>query len=74
VQLDAACCTPSEELVRRAGDCGRCRAELGVRGQLCEHCGLDELFLRWELRLFRLTTRALQAGNKVGGGEEGRRE
>jgi hypothetical protein len=32
----------------------------------CEHCSLDELLLRWELRLFRLSTRALQAGNKVG--------
>jgi hypothetical protein len=32
--LDRACLAPSGELVRQAGDCGRCRAELGVRGQL----------------------------------------
>lgn len=38
---------------------------MGVRGRVCEHCRLDELFLAWELRLFCLHTRALTAGTKV---------
>lgn len=41
------------------------RAELGVRGVVCHHCRLDEMFLTLELRLFSVHTRALTAGQKV---------
>lgn len=44
-ELTAACAAPSPALVSQAGQCHRCRSELGVVGQLCEHCKLDELLV-----------------------------
>ncbi len=36
----------------------RCRADgLNVSGRTCRHCDLDDAFLAWELRLFRLQAR-----------------
>ncbi len=32
---------------------------------MCRHCRMDDLWLAWELRLFRLETRALAAGAHV---------
>jgi len=55
--------SPDPALVAAAGRCGRCRgSELGARDAVCDHCSLDELFLAWELSLFALTTRAVNAG------------
>ncbi|GBF99704.1 hypothetical protein Rsub_12416 [Raphidocelis subcapitata] len=64
--LDAACDSPSRDLVERASTCARCRAELGTaRGRACDHCKLDDRALAWELRLFTLTTRAIALGAAV---------
>lgn len=49
----------------QAGHCGRCRAELGLQGSVCQHCHLDDLFLAWEVRLYSLQTRAAAAGGFV---------
>ena len=49
----------------QAGQCGRCRAELGLTGRVCAHCRVDEMFLAWEVRLFSLQTRAMAAGQAV---------
>lgn len=49
----------------QAATCARCRAELGEAGRMCRHCRMDDLWLAWELRLFRLDTRALVAGAHV---------
>ncbi len=43
----------------------RCRALTGLAGRACEHCRLDERFVAWEVGLFALDTRALQAGVQV---------
>ncbi len=34
------------KFVEQAGHCHRCRADMGRRGKLCEHCVLDELLVR----------------------------
>ena len=52
-------------LFPQAGQCGRCRAELGESGQVCQHCRLDERWLGWEMRLYSVHTRALVAGAAV---------
>jgi hypothetical protein len=62
---------PDQGLVEQAGQCGRCRAEMGVAGLVCRHCRLDEGMRRWEVRLFSLHTRALVAGTMVSGGGTG---
>ncbi len=37
----------------------RCRADgLNTSGRSCRHCDLDDAFLAWELRLFRLQVRS----------------
>ena len=37
----------------------RCRADgLNMSGRSCRHCDLDDAFLAWELRLFRLQARS----------------
>jgi hypothetical protein len=56
---------PEHGLAEQAGQCGRCRAEMGVAGLVCRHCRLDEGMRRWEVRLFSLHTRALVAGTMV---------
>lgn len=43
----------------QAGQCGRCRADLGQAGKVCMHCRLDELLMAWELRLFSLQAHAV---------------
>jgi E3 ubiquitin-protein ligase SHPRH len=58
---------PEQGLAEQAGQCGRCRAEMGVAGLVCRHCRLDEGMRRWEVRLFSLHTRALVAGTLVSG-------
>lgn len=42
-ELIDACQDPQPPFVEQAGQCHRCRAELGVHGRLCEHCRLDEV-------------------------------
>lgn len=32
---------------------------------MCRHCRMDDIWLGWEMRLFRLETRALAAGSHV---------
>ena len=49
----------------QAGQCGRCRGELGVAGQVCQHCRLDEQFVGWEVRIYSLQTHAMAAGQAV---------
>lgn len=39
---------------------------MGVFGQVCRHCKLDESMRTLEARLFRLSTKALAAGTQVG--------
>ncbi|KAK9793457.1 hypothetical protein WJX73_010752 [Symbiochloris irregularis] len=63
--LAAACLPPSDDLVLQAGQCGRCRSELGESGRVCAHCRLDERCLAWEMRLHSVHTRALVAGTAV---------
>ncbi|CAG9460083.1 unnamed protein product [Pedinophyceae sp. YPF-701] len=53
---------PPRELVSEAGQCKLCRADLGVEGVKCRHCGLDVLLRRWEGRLYTLQTRAVGGG------------
>ena len=43
-------------LIEEAGHCGRCRPDMGA-GVVCRHCKLDELFIKWEVRLFSPQTR-----------------
>ncbi|KAK9841676.1 hypothetical protein WJX74_009916 [Apatococcus lobatus] len=64
-RLAVASTDPAPEMVEQAGHCGRCRAELGVQGSVCQHCHLDDLFLAWEVRLYSLQTRAAAAGGFV---------
>lgn len=52
-------------IVGQAATCGRCRAELGEAGRVCRHCRMDEVWLAWEMRLFRLDARAMAAGANV---------
>jgi hypothetical protein len=71
--LQAGCTAPGgpeQGLAEQAGQCGRCRAEMGVAGLVCRHCRLDEGMRRWEVRLFSLHTRALVAGTLVSAGTE----
>lgn len=49
----------------QAGQCGRCRGELGVAGRVCQHCRLDEQFVGWEVRIYSLQTHAMAAGQAV---------
>ena len=49
----------------QAGQCGRCRGELGVQGVVCQHCRLDEQFVGWEVRIYSLQTHAMAAGQAV---------
>ncbi len=49
----------------QAGQCGRCRGELGVAGRVCQHCRLDEQFVGWEVRMYSLQTHAMAAGQAV---------
>jgi hypothetical protein len=49
----------------QAATCGRCRSELGEAGRVCRHCRMDDVWLGWEMRLFRLDTRAMEAGTNV---------
>lgn len=49
----------------QAGQCGRCRGELGVVGRVCQHCRLDEQFVGWEVRIYSLQTHAMAAGQAV---------
>eukprot|EP00882_Tetradesmus_deserticola_P019057 GHRQ01020502.1.p1 GENE.GHRQ01020502.1~~GHRQ01020502.1.p1 ORF type:complete len:406 (+),score=141.70 GHRQ01020502.1:53-1270(+) len=70
-QLQEGCSAPGgpdQGLAEQAGQCGRCRAGIGVAGLVCRHCKLDEGMRRWEVRLFSLHTRALVAGTMVRGG------
>lgn len=34
---------PQQHFIEQAGQCGRCRAEMGVVGLVCRHCRCDEL-------------------------------
>lgn len=52
-------------MLLQAGQCGRCRAELGESGRVCRHCRLDERWLAWEMRIYSVHTRALVAGTAV---------
>ena len=64
--LRSACSDPTQALVEQAGQCSQCREEvLGVAGHVCRHCRLDQRFLDWELRLFKLHSSSLQAGQAV---------
>ncbi|EIE26712.1 hypothetical protein COCSUDRAFT_59229 [Coccomyxa subellipsoidea C-169] len=54
-----------DSLVEQAATCGRCRSELGEAGRVCRHCKMDDVWLGWEMRLFRLDTRAMEAGAHV---------
>ena len=49
----------------QAATCGRCRSELGEAGRVCRHCRLDDVWVGWEARLFRLESRAMGAGGHV---------
>lgn len=49
----------------QAGQCGRCRADLGQAGRVCWHCRLDELLMAWELRLFSLQAHAVNKRDSV---------
>ena len=49
----------------QAGQCGRCRGEVGVAGRVCQHCRLDEQFVGWEVRIYSLQTHAMAAGQAV---------
>ena len=49
----------------QAATCGRCRAELGEAGRVCRHCRMDDVWIGWETRLFRLEARAMGAGGYV---------
>eukprot|EP00878_Enallax_costatus_P028465 GHUV01030749.1.p1 GENE.GHUV01030749.1~~GHUV01030749.1.p1 ORF type:complete len:482 (+),score=191.41 GHUV01030749.1:2170-3615(+) len=56
---------PQQPFIEQAGQCGRCRADMGVAGLVCKHCRLDEQMRKWEIRLFSLHTRALVAGTQI---------
>jgi hypothetical protein len=68
-ELSAACLNPEgppEQLVAAARSCERCKgSEYAVKGVVCRHCRLNELWVKWEARLFSLRATALQAGGKV---------
>ena len=49
----------------QAATCGRCRSEMGEAGRVCRHCRMDDVWVGWETRLFRLETRAMGAGGYV---------
>lgn len=49
----------------QAATCGRCRSELGEAGRVCRHCKMDDVWVAWEIRLFRVETRAMEAGAYV---------
>ena len=49
----------------QAGQCARCRGELGVAERVCQHCRLDEQFVGWEVRIYSLQTHAMVAGQAV---------
>ena len=49
----------------QAATCGRCRSELGEAGRVCRHCRMDDVWVGWETRLFRLEARAMGAGGYV---------
>ena len=49
----------------QAATCGRCRSELGEAGRVCRHCRMDDVWVGWEARLFRLESRAMGAGGHV---------
>ena len=51
--------------VAQAATCGRCRSELGEAGRVCRHCRMDDVWVGWEARLFRLESRAMGAGDYV---------
>ncbi|CAL8467045.1 g6581 [Coccomyxa elongata] len=54
-----------DSLVEQAATCGRCRSELGEAGRVCRHCKMDDVWVAWEIRLFRVETRAMEAGAYV---------
>ncbi|GAQ81004.1 hypothetical protein KFL_000680200 [Klebsormidium nitens] len=54
---------PTEELVERAGDCATCHTDM--RGEMCAHCAMDELFQNYESRLFKLKANAMGVGMVV---------
>ncbi|KAL0055912.1 hypothetical protein WJX82_005648 [Trebouxia sp. C0006] len=59
------CSNVTQAFVDQAGQCGRCRGELGVAGRVCQHCRLDEQFVGWEVRIYSLQTHAMAAGQAV---------
>ncbi|KAL0019181.1 hypothetical protein WJX77_000293 [Trebouxia sp. C0004] len=59
------CSNATQAFVDQAGQCGRCRGELGVAGRVCQHCRLDEQFVGWEVRIYSLQTHAMVAGQAV---------
>ncbi|CAK0735069.1 hypothetical protein CVIRNUC_000523 [Coccomyxa viridis] len=72
-ELSEACSHRPQTLVEQASipqtcsaaTCGRCRAELGEAGRVCRHCRMDDVWIGWETRLFRLEARAMGAGGYV---------
>ncbi|CAL5225440.1 g8258 [Coccomyxa viridis] len=64
-ELSEACTHRPQTLVEQAATCGRCRSELGEAGRVCRHCRMDDVWVGWEARLFRLESRAMGAGDYV---------
>ncbi|GAX82125.1 hypothetical protein CEUSTIGMA_g9553.t1 [Chlamydomonas eustigma] len=71
--LGEKCETPTPQMIETAATCGRCRSELGIPGRLCEHCGLDELMVQWEVRLFYLDAVGGTVGDTVTAEEAAKR-
>lgn len=56
---------PPQELIESAGSCARCRSETAIKGRVCQHCKLDEKFIRLQVRLFAIVAPSLKAGQQL---------
>lgn len=61
-RLESECQHESRAFIQEVSTCGKCRGELGTSRHRCAYCGLDDLLMRYEARIFSLRTQGTKRG------------